>query len=125
MGFWFYMLFMAILVPLIMILVGRAFMKTAPKSINYVFGYRTARSMKNADTWAFAHQHCGKLWWRMGLILLPLSVIPLLFVVSKEQELIGNVGLIVTLVDTAALLLSIFPTERALRKTFDEEGNRK
>ena len=46
MGFWIYMLIMDLLIPIIMILFGQAFLKKAPKEINYVFGYRTSRSMK-------------------------------------------------------------------------------
>ena len=56
MGFWIYMLIMDLLIPTVMVLFGRAFLKKAPKEINYVFGYRTSRSMKNRDTWEFAHQ---------------------------------------------------------------------
>ena len=125
MGFWIYMLCMSVLIPTIMLVIGRIFLFRAPKNINYLLGYRTTRSMKNEDTWTFAHTHCGKVWWIGGWILLPLSVIPLLFVIGKDQELIGNVGLIVTLIDTALLMLSIIPTELALRKTFDQDGNRK
>ena len=36
-------------------------MKKAPKEINSVFGYRTSMSMKNKDTWEFAHKYCGKV----------------------------------------------------------------
>ena len=125
MGFCIFMLMMVILIPLIMILIGRAFMKAAPNSINAVFGYRTTLSMKNKDTWTFAHAHCGKRWGIGGWVLLPLSIIPLLFVIGKQQDLIGHVCSIVALVDTALLILSIIPTECALRNTFDEDGNRK
>lgn len=125
MGFWIYMLLTALLIPLIMIGVGCAFTKTAPKNITHIFGYRTAMSMKNRDTWEFAHKHCGKLWVRLGLILLPLSILPMLFVIGKSEDTIGTTGAIVCLLGAALLILSIFPTERALRKTFDENGNRK
>ena len=62
MGFWFFMLFMNLLMPLIMIGLGRYFMKNAPGNINIVFGYRTSMSMKNQEPWKFAHEYCGKLW---------------------------------------------------------------
>ena len=55
MGFWFFMLAMGLLLPAIMILFGAVFTKAAPKKINYIFGYRTVMSMKNRDTWEFAH----------------------------------------------------------------------
>ena len=55
MGFWIFMLVMDLLFPVIMIVMGRYFMKTSPKEINYIFGYRTNMSMKNKDTWNTAY----------------------------------------------------------------------
>lgn len=82
-------------------------------------------SMKNKDTWEFAHKYCGKLWFRSGLILLPLSVTPLLFVLNKDITTVANVGLIVAAVQLIPLIGSIFPTEAALKKTFDQYGMRR
>ena len=31
------------------------------EDVNFVFGYRTSMSMKNKDTWEFAHKYCGKV----------------------------------------------------------------
>ena len=62
MGFWIFMLIMDLLIPFTMIGFGKMFLKKAPDQINYVFGYRTSMSMKNQDTWVFAHYYCGKIW---------------------------------------------------------------
>lgn len=51
MGFWIFMLMMNLLIPLSMIGFGWMFLKSPPKEINAVFGYRTRRSMLNPDTW--------------------------------------------------------------------------
>ena len=123
--FWIFMLIMDLLIPCIMIGFGKLFLNAAPQNINHVFGYRTAMSTKNQDTWQFAHKYCGKLWVRLGLILLPLSVIPLLFVTGKETETIASVGTVVCLAQIVPLLGSIIPTEIALKKTFDKSGKRK
>ena len=66
MGFWIFMVIMDLLVPLTMIGFGRYFLKQAPGTINWVFGYRTEMSMKNKDTWEFAHKYIGKLWYIKG-----------------------------------------------------------
>ena len=83
MGFWFFMLFMNLLIPFTMIGFGKYFMKSAPGNINIVFGYRTSMSMKNQDTWEFAHEYCGKLWFKWGKITLILTVIAMLFLLGK------------------------------------------
>lgn len=125
MGFWIFMVVMDLLIPFTMIGFGRLFLTKAPKNINATFGYRTTMSMKNQDTWNFAHKYCGKLWFKCGIILLPLSVVPLLFVLNKDIESIANVGLIIAAVQLIPLIGSIFPTEAALKKTFDKNGVRR
>ena len=125
MGFWIFILAMNLLFPLIMIVMGRYFMKQSPKEINYIFGYRTNMSMKNKDTWDFAHKYFGKLWFRLGWLLIPISVIPMLFVIGKGEDIIGTVGMVVMVIDLILLIAPIFPTERALKKIFDKDGNKR
>ncbi len=125
MGFWFYALAMDLLIPAVMILFGRKFLRDPPREINASFGYRTAMSMKNADTWRFAHEYCGRLWLRGGLILLVPSAVPLLCVLGRETDTVGITCAAVCGVQIAVMLLTIVPTERALRKRFDRYGRRK
>ena len=124
MGFWIWMFIVAILCPTLMIVAGLYFRKTAPKKINHFFGYRTERSMKNKDTWEFAHKYLGKLWLILGLTLIVPSVVSMFFVIGKSQELISVISLIICVVGLVALIASIIPTEKALKKTFDKDGNR-
>lgn len=125
MGFWIYMLIMVLLIPIIMLGVGKYFIKKAPKEINYIFGYRTSMSMKNKETWEFAHNYCGKLWFKYGLVLLPLTVILMLFAIGKNEDVIGTLGGIICVVQLIPLFVSIVFTERALKKSFDENGNKR
>ena len=125
MFFWIFMLIMDLLIPLTMIVIGRLFSIKAPKNINSTFGYRTTMSMKNKDTWEFAHKFCGKLWFRCGLILLPISVIPLVFVFNKGIDRIGIVGGVVCVIQILPAVGSIFSTESALKKIFDQNGFRR
>lgn len=125
MGFWIFMLFMDLLIPLTMIGFGRYFLKNAPKEINAVFGYRTTMSMKNKDTWIFAHHYCGKLWYVSGIISLIITAIALITVMRETENTIGTVGGVICGMQMIPFIGSIIPTERALRKTFDKNGNRR
>ena len=125
MGFWIFMLCTVLLVPLIMLFFGFYFKNNSPKEINSLFGYRTTMSMKNKDTWEFAHHYCGRLWLVLGMIMLPLSVIPMLFFINQDIDVVGIAGGIIEGIQVVVLLISIFPTEKALKKTFDENGNRR
>ena len=107
MAFWVFMLIMGLLIPLTMVGFGKLFLTRAPKNINMVFGYRTVMSMKNRDTWEFAHKMIGKLWLRCGLAML------------------GRVGIIVIAIQMLPMLGTLFPVEAALKKNFDKNGVRR
>lgn len=125
MGFWVAMFICNLLVPLLMVVFGRIMYKHAPKSINGIYGYRTSMSMKNEDTWKFAHDYCGRLWYKIGLIMLIPSVLVQLPFVKSSTDTIGIMTVVLETVQICVMIASIFPTERALRKTFDKYGNRK
>lgn len=50
MGIWFMMLGFNLLIPAVMLIAGKLFLKNLPKNINWIIGYRTGMSMKNEDT---------------------------------------------------------------------------
>lgn len=113
------------LLPFTMIGFGRYFMKKAPKEINSVFGYRTSMSMKNKDTWEFAHKYCGKVWYVCGMVMLPITVIFMLLVIGKSEDCVGSMGGIICGVQLIPLIGSILPTEIALKKNFDKNGTKR
>ena len=102
-------LLLLLMVPVITIITGYLMYRHTPKSINGLVGYRTSRSMINQDTWNFANKYCASLWIKLGIIT---SVISFLIY-------------IVVLIQTFLLLLSIIPVEKALKNTFDDDGNRR
>ena len=125
MGFWVFCTASCLLVPAVMLSFGWRFLKKPPKHINSFYGYRTSRSMKNQQTWDFAHQVCGRLWFRWGLVLLPLSLLAMLLVLGKDVEELGVWLMGVTVIQIVVLLGSIVPVERALKKNFDQFGRKR
>lgn len=113
------------LIPLTMIGFGLYFLKKGPQTINPIFGYRTNRSMKNQDTWRFAHKHCGRTWFMWGTILLTVSIITILYISIAEHPLFSISDDNILIIQTLVLILSIIPTEVALRKNFDKNGCRR
>lgn len=57
------------LIPAVMIIFGNIFLNHPPGKINMAYGYRTTRSMKNQETWEFAHEYCGLIWKKLGIII--------------------------------------------------------
>lgn len=121
------MLVMNLLTPLVMIIYGRIFEKKPPKIARskFAFGYRTVMSMRNEETWEYAHRFFGKLWFRFGIAVGLISIIALFFFIGKDKDTVGFAGMIICYVQLVAMLLPVIPTELALRRRFDKYGNRK
>lgn len=123
--FWCYMFISCLLMPIICIVAGRIMWKHYPKKINRFCGYRTKYSMINDNTWKFAHNYCGKLWWKIGWISFLITFIAEIFTVNSRENVISTVGGVIVALQIIALLMSIFATEKKLRKTFSEDGKLK
>lgn len=106
--------------PVLMIILGQVLLKKPPKNINGIYGYRTSMSMKNKDTWEFAHQYCGNLWVKSGIAMLP--VVVLWQVVTARLSMWS---ILLTQIEVVVMLATVVLTEVALRRTFDKNGIRK
>ena len=116
---------MTLLIPLIMMVLGWLFLHGFPKDRNSLIGYRTTLSMKNDDTWRFAHQYCGRLWLIMGLILFAVTTVFLVLSMNMAEETRAFVSGIPMMIYVVPLLASVAATENALKKTFDTRGKRR
>ena len=125
MGTWFMMFGFNLLIPVIMLGAGKLFSKKSPKDINWIIGYRTTMSMKNEGTWAFAHKVAGAFWWKWGWVALVVTVAAMLLVLGRSEELVSTAGCVLMFAQLIPLIAVIPHTEKALRNTFDKDGNRK
>ena len=115
-----FLVFCLLLIPAVQLAAGWAMRYHAPKKINSWVGYRTERSMQNEESWKFANQYCGRLWMLFGAAMLVVSAatcISLRFVSEKTAALLAAVAVSV---QTAELLLALFPVKRALKKKFQK-----
>lgn len=122
MGFWIFMFCCTLLIPIIMIIAGNSMRLGKFKTINSIVGYRTRRSMKNQQTWDYAHRECGLLWRCWGSTMLVLTVIAMLLFMGEDTDHIGVVGSVITVLQMIPLFLSIAIVEKKLREKFDENG---
>lgn len=125
MGFKIFIIVCNLIIPVIMLFLGVKFRKHGPKNINGIYGYRTSMSMKNKETWEFAHQYCGRLWIKLGLIMLIISIIVSVLAFTYFDRDQGIIDVILVTMQTIALIVSIFPVEKALKNNFDGNGNRR
>ena len=113
-------LLLLLMVPIITLITGYLMYRHTPKSINGLVGYRTSRSMINQDTWNFANKYCALLWIKIGIVSSIVSF--LIYILFDVNEI---VSIVIVLIQTFLLLLSIIPVEKALKNTFDDDGNRR
>ena len=122
---WFGMFFFTLLIPVVMLFFGYRFRKMGgPKKINRIYGYRTPRAMKNRETWDFAHRRCGAYWSWIGWPALVMALTFMPIVRHKDQAVVELAGTAILLVQLLLFCGACIPTERALKREFDENGNR-
>jgi uncharacterized membrane protein len=110
------------IIPFVFIVFGLFTRIGLPKKVNWWIGYRTSMACKNQNTWVFAHKHAGKLWIILGFVLLILSVVAWIFTDSEAFEMWP---VMVMIVQVVLVVLALIPTEIALRKKFDKNGERR
>ena len=116
---------MELLIPGCMTLLGRSFTKNPPGEINGGYGYRTARSMRNRETWDFAHAYSGRFWYRAGRPVLVVSLIWMVLLFGKDVDTVGNSALVLTAIQMIPFLAVVPATERALEREFDDLGRKR
>lgn len=123
--FWWTMFGCNLLIPILMVIFGGIMWKRCPKEINGVFGYRTGRSMKNMDTWRFAHDFCGRFWVKAGAIAVLPTVLIQLPYYHDSSNVISGLAVLIELLQCAVMIWSIAATEKALKKEFTDDGERR
>jgi uncharacterized membrane protein len=101
-----------------MLVVSFVFIKFPPKKINYLYGYRTRRSMANQEIWKVANEYSAGLMMKITLISLVFP--PFLYFVYPEYNLLATI-----IIHTDLLLSTLFFTGKHLDKNFDKDGNPK
>lgn len=87
-----------------------------PKEINWLYGYRTARSMRSPAAWQEANAHFARYFWRLSW-LLPVVAVSLLLLIGGPPAVLTFLGVVV-----AGALVGLIRTERHLQRLFDGNG---
>lgn len=117
------MLICAAIVPLTALAAGAWMYFFTPG--NHLFGYHTSLSQKNALTWTFANRHSGRLMFFGSIVMLPVSLLVMLFVPDLTNTSYETVAVVLYVVQAVALLCAAAATEIALHRHFDRNGNPK
>ncbi|WP_143317875.1 hypothetical protein [Clostridium sp. HBUAS56017] len=124
-GLFIFKIIFTLSMPIAIIALGKYLIKNTPKEIKRDFVYRSSMSTKNKDTLEFAYNHCGKILIPIGWSLFIATIIAMMFMLGKDKVIINFFCNTLILIQGIFLGTSVFSTERALRRSFDEYGNRK
>lgn len=75
---------MVLILPAAVLSMGLMFKLRPPRHINWLYGYRTKRSMASQEAWDAAHRMGGQMWTAIGVALLTLSVLAVLFLSADK-----------------------------------------
>lgn len=110
------------LLPLVMVICGMSYTKRGPKRITRLQGYRSKMSMKNRETWDFAHKNLGDLWFKLGAPLLAVTSVVSLLVFRETTKQITTWCCVIFVIQLVIMVLPVAYTEKALKENFDENG---
>lgn len=110
-------LFFIFLFPtgIIFLIAGYILAKNPPKEINYLYGYRTKRSMASQEQWDFAQKYSAKEMMRNGKYMMLISLIGLFFQPGETFSIISAVVLILL-----SCVLLLVNTEKKLKQKFKD-----
>lgn len=101
-----------------MLIIYFIYFKYPPKKINYFYGYRTKRSMKNNENWSFANKYAAKLL--INFSVYSFFIPPFLYFLYPKNNFL------ITIIIHSALILSVlYFTEKQLKRKFKEKDHHK
>ena len=109
-----------LLIPGVMLIAGYYYRSHVPKSMKS--GYRTRRSMKSKETWAFAHKLLGRYWRLLGWPTLIVSLAAIAVFFGKDEDTVGAALGVLSALQCVPLIVPMVLVERALKTHFDENG---
>ena len=121
--------FLLLLVPILMIIIGVIMTIRPPKEINPMFGYSTQRATASPEAWQYSQRLFGKLTLVFNSVSLVLSVLVMILNWGILFEWISNMSmtlflalLVVWTAQTIILCLAVPFVESKLKKKFPEKS---
>jgi len=108
---------MLLLSGLTFIIAGGIMYFFPPKKVNSLYGYRTARSMKNQKNWDFAQIYGAKALCVLGLVFILISFTRTLLPFDNDQHALFGMFLLII-----GVVIMFLISEKAIKK--NEEKNK-
>lgn len=108
--------------PLVLLVLGVAYLIAAPKEANYYFGYRCFFGMGSVEAWRYSQRIAGLVWGALGLVL----TVVMLFVSAgfagqPTNEMIAS-ALTCILWEAGLAVVSVLAINTVVALNFDSKG---
>ena len=111
--------------PVIMLLMGLAYLLFAPKEANYYFGYRTAFGMGSVSAWRHTQKVAGLIFGGLGLILTILMLMICLTLSSRQAMDMVWLAVKCLIWEGVLGLIAKFSINSIALYTYDYNGNKR
>ena len=111
--------------PVIMLLMGLAYLLFAPKEANYYFGYRTAFGMGSVSAWRHTQKVAGLIFGGLGLILTILMLMICLTLYSRQAMDMVWLAVKCLIWEGVLALIAKFSINSIALYTYDYNGNKR
>ena len=109
------MIYVICIIPLLVMIAGFLMYKYPPKKVNWFIGYRTIKSMHDENVWKIANKYCGKIWIKIGLIMLVIALLLCILTCFEIVIFTETLLLVIVFSEIGTLLLSILMVENKIK----------
>lgn len=125
MGFWAFTLVTTLIVPVLVLIYGIHYSKNgAPKNIEGHSGFRSRRATKSWDAWVFTHKLASKIWKISGIIMIPVTVVMMIFAIKFSVEMLTFYGSLLFAIQGFVFVGTVIYVENQIKKNFNDYGVR-
>ncbi len=114
----------SMVVPVVMVIAGAVYIAVVAKKKGSLLGYHSAMSSKNSDTWQFAHERIGRLWFGWGIILAVITAFLMFMLRAETAQSVCAATVGICFFQILIMVLPLRMVEKALRFTFNKYGER-
>ncbi len=115
-----YLLMLA--VPVCAVVLGFMCWRCPPKGPTWAYGYRSRRARASTESWLFAQNLAGQIWYFLGLVMLIGSFLVVRKLSMENIESAFATASILIVVQLVLVCLCQLPTEYLLLRRFDRFG---
>jgi uncharacterized membrane protein len=112
------LLFSTTITSFVFLIVGLLWWRFPPKKINFLYGYRTRRSMANQEIWEYANALGAKMFLYLGAVELIIGL-GAYYLYPHHAPVIALFAMLI------GIGMGMYWCETQLNKRFDKKGNQK